>query len=119
MLCGEYVRRFGFCIQKRGHAFGERNFRRPCRHRSEEIQGWRVLCQVRSNLENEDVIIVQTTYPDENIIETILIRDAVRDFNPDKIILVVPYYGYARQDRKFQDGEAVSARAIAEILSTD
>lgn len=75
--------------------------------------------RVRSNLENEDVIIVQTTYPDENIIETILIRDAVRDFNPNKIILVIPYYGYARQDRKFQDGEAVSARAIAEILSTD
>ena len=75
--------------------------------------------RIRSNLENEDVIIVQTTYPDENIIETILIRDAVRDFNPDKIILVIPYYGYARQDRKFQDGEAVSARAIAEILSID
>lgn len=75
--------------------------------------------RIKSDLKGEDVIIVQTTYPDENIIETILLRDAVRDFDPNTIILVIPYYGYARQDKKFQDGEAVSARAIAEILSID
>ena len=75
--------------------------------------------RVKSDLKGEDVIIVQNTYPDENIIETILLKSAVKDMEPKSITLVIPYLGYARQDRKFQDGEAVSAKALARILSID
>lgn len=75
--------------------------------------------RVKSNLRGEDVIIVQNTYPDENIIEMLLLKSAVKDLNPNRIFLVIPYYGYARQDRKFQDGEVVSAKVLAEILSMD
>jgi ribose-phosphate pyrophosphokinase len=65
----------------------------------------------------EDVVIVQTAYPDEKIIELFLMQDAVRDAGAKKITVVVPYFGYSRQDKKFEEGEAISARAIAEHIS--
>lgn len=72
-------------------------------------------CYVRieDNLKDQDVVIVQTTFPDSNIIELFLLQDAVAEFKPASIATVVPYFGYGRQDKKFKDGEAVSARAMA------
>ena len=75
--------------------------------------------RVKDDLEGEDVVIVQNTYPDENIIETILLKSAVKDMGPRSLTLVIPYFGYARQDRKFLEGEAVSAKALAEIIGED
>ena len=72
--------------------------------------------RIKSDLRGEDVVIVQNTYPDENIIEALLLLSATKDMEPNSVTLVVPYFGYARQDRKFQDGEAVSAKVMAEIL---
>jgi len=68
-------------------------------------------------LKNEDVIIVQTTYPDPHIIELFLLQDAVREAQAKTITVVAPYYGYGRQDKKFKDGEAISARALAKHIS--
>jgi ribose-phosphate pyrophosphokinase len=68
-------------------------------------------------LEGEDVIIVQTAYPDSKIIELLLIQDALREAGVKKITVILPYFGYSRQDKKFEEGEAISARAIAEHIS--
>ena len=76
-------------------------------------------CYVRINEEvkGEDIVIVQTTYPDKNIVELFLLQDAAIEAGAKSIFLVIPYYGYSRQDKKFEDGEPISARAIAEHLS--
>lgn len=73
--------------------------------------------RILDDIENEDVIIVQTAYPDANIVELFLIQDAVYEAKANKTTVVIPYFGYSRQDMKFEDGEPISARAIAEHVS--
>ena len=73
--------------------------------------------RVLDDIDNEDVIIVQTTYPDTNIIELFLLQDAVCEIGVNTITVVIPYFGYGRQDKKFEEGEPISARAIAEHIS--
>ena len=86
--------------------------------------------QIRS----EPVILVSNTYPDSGIMRTILLLEAISDVRrgdlsnyrgvePQKlddvgpgIYLAIPYFGYARQDKRFSPGEAVSARVIADIM---
>jgi len=65
----------------------------------------------------QDVLIVQTAYPDQKLVELLLIQDAVHDAGARKITVILPYFGYSRQDKKFEEGEAISARAIAEHIS--
>jgi len=73
--------------------------------------------RIIDNLSGKDVIIVQTTYPDQNIIELFLLQNAVQEAKAKTITIVIPYFGYARQDTKFQEGEAISAKAIAKLIS--
>lgn len=69
------------------------------------------------DIAGQDVVIVQTAYPDPKIIELLLIQDAAHDAGAKKITVVLPYFGYSRQDKKFEEGEATSARAIAQHIS--
>lgn len=69
------------------------------------------------NITGHDVLIVQTAYPDPKIIELLLMQEAVHDAGAKKITVVMPYFGYSRQDKKFEEGEAISARAIAQHIS--
>jgi len=69
------------------------------------------------DVEGEDIIIVQTAYPDHKIIELLLMQDAVHNAGAKTITVVLPYFGYSRQDKKFEEGEAISARAIAQHIS--
>ena len=64
----------------------------------------------------ERVVLVQSTYPDSKIVELFLLQDAVVEAGAREIALVLPYFGYGRQDKKFEGGEAVSARALAHRL---
>jgi ribose-phosphate pyrophosphokinase len=73
--------------------------------------------RILDDVEGKDVIIVQTTYPDPNVIELFLLQNAVEEAGAKNITIVIPYYGYARQDTKFQDGEAISAKALASLIS--
>ncbi len=66
----------------------------------------------------EDAIIIGNTYPDSSIVELILTEDAINNAGGKRKILVVPYYGYARQDAMFQQYEAISARALASIYKS-
>jgi ribose-phosphate pyrophosphokinase len=67
----------------------------------------------------DHVILVQTTHPDPMIVEMFLLANALRDAGARRVTAVVPYYGYGRQDKRFLDGEAVSAKALAKHLSLD
>ena len=76
-------------------------------------------CYVRimENLDGQDVVLVQTTYPDRNLVEALLLQDAIHEFKIKKLITVIPYMAYARQDKKFNEGEPVSARAMAKTIA--
>jgi len=73
--------------------------------------------RVLEDISGEDVLIVQTAYPDPKIIELLLMQDAVHDAGAKKITVVLPYFGYSRQDKRFEEGEAISARTVAQHIS--
>jgi len=73
--------------------------------------------RIIDDVKDKEVIIVQTTYPDPNLVELFLMQNAAEESGAKRITVVIPYYGYARQDTKFQDGEAISAKGIAGLIS--
>jgi len=73
--------------------------------------------RILDDVKGKHVIIVQTTYPDPNVIELFLLQNAVEEAGAKEISVVIPYFGYARQDTKFQDGEPISAKAMANLIS--
>ena len=75
-------------------------------------------CYTRIDEESldDDVVIVQNTYPDPNLIEMILIQDVVKGLGAKTVTLVIPYFGYARQDRVFKPGEPESAKVMCQLL---
>jgi len=68
--------------------------------------------RVGGRLTGEDVVLVQSTRTDQDVIELLLLEDAIREAGANRLFVVVPYFGYARQDRPFFPGEPVSARAL-------
>ncbi|MDR3283380.1 MAG: ribose-phosphate diphosphokinase [Candidatus Methanoplasma sp.] len=76
-------------------------------------------CYTRIDTESldDDVTIVQNTYPDGNLVEMFLLQDAVKKMGACTVTLVIPYFGYARQDRVFRPGEPESAKVMARHLS--
>lgn len=73
--------------------------------------------RILDDVKGKHVVIVQTTYPDPNLVELFLMQNAAEEAGAKKITVVIPYYGYARQDTKFQEGESISAKAIADLIS--
>ncbi len=65
----------------------------------------------------KDVVIVQATAPDTNLVELLLWQDAAAEAGAASITTVIPYFGYARQDRVFHAGEAISSRAAAHAIA--
>jgi len=73
--------------------------------------------RLEDSVEGQDVLLVQTAYPDSKIVELLIMQDACCEAGAKKITVILPYFGYSRQDKKFEEGEAISARAIAEHIS--
>jgi len=73
--------------------------------------------KILDDIAKENVVIIQTTHPDQNIIELFLLQDALKEAGAKKITVVIPYFGYARQDKQFNKGEPISAKALAELIS--
>ena len=73
--------------------------------------------RIEDDVSGEHVVIVQTTYPDNNIVELFILQNAVEEAGAKEITVVIPYFGYARQDTKFKSGEPISAKAIANLIS--
>jgi ribose-phosphate pyrophosphokinase len=79
-----------------------------------------VYVQLLENVRGADVFIVQpTSFPvDQHIVELLLIMDALKRASARRITPVIPYFGYARQDRKDKPRVPVSAKVMADILTT-
>jgi ribose-phosphate pyrophosphokinase len=75
--------------------------------------------RVGGRLEGEDVVVVQSTRTDQDLLELLLLEDAVREAGARRTAVVVPYFGYARQDRRFFPGEPVSARTMSRHVELD
>ena len=75
--------------------------------------------QIDENIRGTDVFIVQPTCApvDEHLIELLIMVDAFRRSSASRITAVVPYYGYARQDRKDKPRVPISAKLVANIMS--
>jgi len=76
--------------------------------------------QVKENVRGSDVFVVQPTCTpvDTNLMELLLMMDALKRASADRITAVLPYYGYARQDRKDRPRVPISARLIATLIET-
>lgn len=61
-----------------------------------------------------EVVVIGNTYPNDSLIELLLLKDLASE--SADVITVIPYYGYARQDRRFLDGECIAAKAMASLL---
>jgi ribose-phosphate pyrophosphokinase len=68
---------------------------------------------------DKEVVLIQNSYPDSNLVELLLLLDAARGIGVDKITCVIPYFGYARQDRRFNPGEALSAKVMLRHLEME
>lgn len=68
----------------------------------------------------DDVYVVQATGPpvNEHLVELLLLLDAARRALAGRVTAVIPYFGYARQDRRTGPGQAVAARVVADALAT-
>ena len=76
--------------------------------------------RIEESVRGEDVFIVQPTCPpaSETLMELLVIIDAVRRASAARITAVIPYFGYARQDRKMKPREPISAKLVANLLTT-
>jgi len=63
-----------------------------------------------------EVVIVQNSYPNEKFVELLLLQDAVWGLGAEKVTCVIPYFGYARQDERFNRGEPLSAKVMVEHI---
>src|SRR4029450_12336764 len=77
-----------------------------------------VYVQVNENVRGADVFVIQPTCPPVNdtLMELLIMIDALKRPSPRRIPAVLPYYGYARQDRKVQSRVPISARLVADLL---
>ncbi len=79
-----------------------------------------IYIQIQENVRGADVFVVQPTSKpvDRHLIELLLMIDALKRASADRITAVLPYYGYARQDRKDKPRVPISAKLIAKLLET-
>jgi ribose-phosphate pyrophosphokinase len=76
--------------------------------------------QLLENVRGADVFVVQPTCKpvDQNLVELLIMIDALKRASAARITVVVPYYGYARQDRKDRPRVAITSKLVADLLTT-
>jgi len=76
--------------------------------------------KINENIRGKDVFVVQPTCPPPNdtLMELLMLLDAMRRASARRITAVVPYYGYARQDRKDQPRVPITAKLVANLITT-
>ena len=79
-----------------------------------------VFVEVNENVRGEDVFVLQSTsYPtNDNLMELLICTDALRRASARRITAVIPYFGYARQDRKPGPRTPISAKLVANLITT-
>ena len=75
--------------------------------------------EIGENTRGQDVFVLQSTCPpvNDNVIELLIIMDALRRASAERITVVIPYYGYSRQDRKVKPRAPISAKLVADLIT--
>jgi len=91
-----------------------------CDARVETFSDGEIRVRIHETVRGSDVFVLQSTCPpvNDNLMELLIIIDALRRASARKVIAVVPYYGYGRQDRKDIGRVPISARLVANLLET-
>jgi ribose-phosphate pyrophosphokinase len=91
-----------------------------CRAMVREFSDGETYLQINENVRGADVFVIQPTCTpvDHNLMELLLFIDALKRSSAERITAVLPYYGYARQDRKDKPRVPISAKLIAALLET-
>ncbi len=78
-----------------------------------------VFVEIQENVRGEDVFIIQSTsYPaNDNLMELLVALDALKRGSAERVTAVIPYYGYARQDRKSSPRSPISAKLVANLIT--
>jgi ribose-phosphate pyrophosphokinase len=78
-----------------------------------------IFCQIRENVRGSDVFIVQSTNQpvNENLMELLIMLDAFKRSSASRVTAVIPYYGYARQDKKDAPRVPITAKLVADLIS--
>ena len=79
-----------------------------------------VFAEIQENVRGEDVFVIQSTsYPaNDNLMELLVTLDALRRGSSQRITAVIPYFGYARQDRKSGPRTPISAKLVANLITS-
>ncbi|MBY9065660.1 ribose-phosphate pyrophosphokinase [Hyphomonas sp. WL0036] len=79
-----------------------------------------IFVRIDENVRGEDVFVIQSTsYPaNDNLMQLLIMMDALRRASARRITAVLPYFGYARQDRKTDGRTPISAKLVANLIST-
>jgi ribose-phosphate pyrophosphokinase len=79
-----------------------------------------IFVRINENVRGEDVFIIQSTSKpaNDNLMELLICIDALRRASAQRITAVIPYYGYARQDRKTDGRTPISAKLVANLISS-
>ena len=79
-----------------------------------------VFVRINENIRGEDLYIIQSTAPpvNDNLMELLIAIDAARRASAKRITAVIPYFGYARQDRKDEGRTSISAKLIANLITS-
>lgn len=78
-----------------------------------------IFVRIKQDIRGRDVFLVQSTCPpsNENMMELLIIMDAIRRASPARLNVVIPYFGYARQDRKDQPRVPITAKLVANLIT--
>jgi ribose-phosphate pyrophosphokinase len=79
-----------------------------------------IFVEIQENVRGEDVFVIQSTsYPvNDNLMELLITLDALKRSSARRVTAVIPYYGYARQDRKSAARTPISAKLVAHMVTT-
>lgn len=78
-----------------------------------------IFCEIEKNVRGADVFVIQSTCPpvNDNLMELLIMIDALKRASAQSITAVMPHYGYSRQDRKVSPRTPISAKLVADLLT--
>ncbi len=78
-----------------------------------------IFVEIKENVRGRDVFVIQSTSPpvNDHLMEVLIIIDALKRASASRITAVLPYYGYARQDRKVTPRTPISAKLVADLIT--
>lgn len=78
-----------------------------------------IFCEIEKNVRGADVFIIQSTCPpvNDNLMELLIMIDALKRASAASITAVIPHYGYSRQDRKASPRTPISAKLVADLIT--